>query len=228
MRGNRDLQLAVRAAFVCALLAVAIPVPVLSLLAVAPLLFFLPGYAIVCAAFARQSIDPARLLVLSVGLSLAVLALLPLLLALLPGGISTGWWAVGLLLVVLAAARGAALGRARPARAAFPRLGVRVGVAEAGLLALGAIAAIAAVALIYTPLPASNAIGYSQLWIEPLPERDRPTVKVGVGSREQEETGYRLEFRVGGREDPFAFEQLSLRPGEEETVIVPVPDRISR
>jgi uncharacterized membrane protein len=222
VKGNRDLQLAARAAVVCAALAILLPIPVLSLVFAAPLVFFLPGYAIVCAVFARRSLDTARLLVLSFGLSLAVLTLVPLLLDPLPGGISTGWWAVALCLVVLGAARAAALARRRPARRAFRRPRFKLAKREAGLLALGLAAGAAAVVLIFIPVSAKDAIGYSELWIEP--ERGAvPSAVVGIASREQESDRFTVELRTNLSETPFEVTSFELSPGEQEQLVVRPP-----
>lgn len=222
MRGNRDLQLAVRAAVVCAVLAILLPVPALSLLFAAPLIFFLPGYAIVCAVFARRKLDTARLLVLSFGLSLAVLTLVPLLLDPLPGGISMGWWAVALCLVVLGASRAAALARQRPARKAFRPPRLQLARRDAGLVALGLAAAVAAVVLIFIPFSAKDAIGYSELWIEPR-EGAVPSAVVGVASREQESDRFTVELRTNLSEIPFEVTSVELSPGEEEELLVRPP-----
>lgn len=223
MKGNRDLQLAVRAAVVCAVLAILLPVPALSLVFAAPLVFFLPGYAIVCAVFARRNLDTPRLLVLSFGLSLAVLTLVPLLLDPLPGGISMGWWAVALCLVVLGAARAAALGRRRPSRKAFRRPRLKLARQDAGLLALGLVAAVAAVVLIFIPFSAKDAIGYSEMWIEPRLEAAAPSAIVGVASREQESDRFRVEMRTNLSETPFEVTSFELSPGEREELVVRPP-----
>lgn len=222
MKGNRDLQLVVRAAIVCAVLAILLPVPALSLVFAAPLVFFLPGYAIVCAVFARRNLDTARLLVLSFGLSLAVLTLVPLLLDPLPGGISMGWWAVALCLVVLGAARSAALRRRKPARRAARRPRVALAKRDIGLIALGLAAAVAAVVLIFIPFSAKDAIGYSELWIEPR-EGAIPSAVVGVASREQESDRFTVELRTNLSEIPFEVTSLELSPGEEEELLVRPP-----
>lgn len=224
MRGNRDLQIAVRVAVASAILAILLPIPVLSLIVAMPLVFFLPGYAIVCAAFARhpRALDPARLLVFSFGLSLAVLALVPLLLDPLPGGISTGWWAVALCLVVLAAARAAALGRKKPARRAFRRPQLTPAKPDLGLIALGLAAGAAAVVLIFIPFSAKDALGYSELWIEPQ-AGEVPSVLVGVASREQEEDRFRMEARTNLSDIPFEITSFELEPGEERELVVEPP-----
>lgn len=224
MRGNRDLQLAVRAAVICAVLAILLPIPVLSLVFAAPLVFFLPGYAIVCAVFARhpRALDPARLLVFSFGLSLAVLTLVPLLLDPLPGGISTGWWAVALCLVVLGAARAAALARGKPARKAFRRPRLSLPRRDAALAALGLAAGVAAVILVFIPVSAKDAIGYSELWIEP--ERGAvPSAIVGIASREQESDRFTVELRTNLSATPFEVTSFELSPGELEELVVRPP-----
>lgn len=228
MRGNRDLSLAVKVALVSALLALLLPVPVLSLLAAAPLFFFLPGYAIVCVIFAKRTIDPARLLVLSVGLSLVTLALLPLLIDPLPGGISPGWWAVALCLVVIGCARGAAIARSKPARAAFRQPRLRATKAELGLLAGGAVAAIVAVVLIFIPFAAKNAIGYSELWIEAKQGKPTPVATVGIASREQDSDRFTVELRTNRSEKPFEVLGFRLSPGEQKLLTVRPPDSNGR
>lgn len=228
MRGNRDLSLAVKAAVVCAVLALLLPVPVLSLIAGAPLFFFLPGYTIVCVAFARRTIDPARLLVLSVGLSLVTLALLPLLIDPLPGGISPGWWAVALCLVVIGCARGAAIARHKPARAAARKPRVRLGRANVGLLTAGVVAGIVAVALIFIPFSAKDAIGYSELWIEAKQGKATPVATVGIASREKSREGFTVELRTNRSEKPFEVLGLQLSPGEEKLLTVRPPDSNGR
>ena len=223
MRGNRDLSLAVKVAVVSAILAILLPVPVLSLIVAAPLLFFLPGYTIVCVAFAKRTIDPARLLVLSVGLSLVTLTLVPLAIDILPGGVSAGWWAVGLCLVVLSCARGAALARRRPARATirWPRFrGTRK---DLGLLAAGIAAGIVAVVLIFIPFPAKNALGFSEMWIEAKPETAVPVAVVGVASHEQSSDGFTIEFRTNRDEKPFEVRSFRLSPGQQRELAVRPP-----
>ncbi len=227
MRGNRDLNLVVGLAAICAVVAPLVPVPILSLIFAAPLALILPGYAIVAASFARRELAPAHRVVLSIGVSLGTLALVPLLLNLLPGGISSGWWSAALFAIVLGASRAAAISRPRPwstpLRAPLPQLSP----AGAGALAVATLTGVAAVVLIYIPLPAPNATGYTEFWIEPL-ERDRASVRVGVASREQEDASYTIELRVGGLERPFAYEQAFLRPGESANVVVAAPRLLRR
>ncbi len=219
MRGHRDLRRAGALAVACALLALLAPVGWLSLLFLAPLAFFLPGYAILAATFAERPPKLPLLLSLSLGLSLATLAIGGLLLNLLPGGIRAGSWAALLTLVVLAAARAAAIRRGargewrlRPA----PIRLRRPSGAGLGLIAAGALATLAALVLTFTTVGGSNAIGYTELWMQPLRGREEAALRVGVGSEEQGRVRYRLLARFGdGSERTTAF---ALEPGETRIV----------
>jgi uncharacterized membrane protein len=224
MRGHGDLEAAVGGAALCALLALALPFDLVRVLVGAPLLLFLPGYAITAAAFAHGRIPRPHFLLFSVGLSLAVLALGALPLNYLPGGIRAGWWAALLFLVVLGACRGAAL--RRPRRAGAPITWALPGVnrAQAGLVAAGGLAIVAALALAFVPLSATNAVGYTEAWIQPLEAGREPGVRIGIGSAEREDTSYRLVVIFGASEGEAA-RQLELEPGEKQVLEFQAPDR---
>jgi hypothetical protein len=223
MRGHGDLEAAVGGAALCALLALFLPFDALRLLVGAPLLFFLPGYAITAAAFARGRIERRHFLVLSVGLSLAVLALGALVLNHLPGGVRGGWWALLLFLVVLGACRGAALRRPRRAGPAVAWSLPRVNGAQAVAAAGGALLAVAAVVLAFVPLSATNAIGYTEISIQPLEASAGPGVRIGVGSGERDDSSYRLVVEFGDGEGE-ATRQLRLAPGQKQVLELQPPD----
>jgi hypothetical protein len=218
MKGHGDLRLLAWGSLLCAVMALVLPWPAISLVFVAPLALFAPGYAIVSAAFARRQLDPARLLVLSLALSLAVLALGGLVLNYL-GGIHGSSWAVLLLLVVLGCCRSAALRRDRPPESLRLRL-PKPGVPKLGL-ALGGLAAVAAaLVLASTTLPAKSAIGYTELWIVPELESEGSEALVGVKSEEQQTTEYDLGVRIGKQ---LVKRSFVLEPGEETSVRVGPP-----
>jgi len=218
MKGHGDLRLLTWGSLLCAIVALVLPWPAISLLFVAPLALFAPGYAIVAAAFARRPLDRPRLLVLSLALSLAVLALGGLFLNYL-GGIHAGTWAILLLLVVVGCCRTAALRRDRPSerlrlhppKPGWPKLG----------LALGGLAAVAAaLVLASATLPAKSAVGYTELWIVPELESEGSEALVGVKSEEQQTTEYDLGVRIGKQ---LVKRSFVLAPGEETTVRVGPP-----
>ena len=230
MRGHRDLERVTIAAVACALVATLLPWELVRLIAAVPLAVFLPGYAIVSASFASYRLDPQRLLVLVLACGLSVLCLGGIVLDAFPGGIRTLSWALLLVLVVVATARGAALRRPRAtsasrsgARWSLPRL--RTVDVVCGIAALAAV--VGALALAYTPLPAGNASGYTALWMLPDDEGPADAVRIGVISAEHDSQAYRL--RVGaGKGGKIATYRLELEPGEERVFRVPVPLQANR
>lgn len=221
MRGHRDLELAVAATLACVLVALVSPFETLALIAAIPLCLFLPGYALTAAIFGRRTPDRPRLLLLTLTLSLATLVIGSLILNYMPGGIRDISWGLLLVLVVLAAARWAALHRGRPRSRSLPRPRLpRLPAVDAILLGVGASAAVAAIVLSQVPLPAGNAKGYTSLWMLPVPGKE-DVMRVGVVSNEQGDEEYRLVVRVAGKEAGGPRE-LALEPGEEKILRVPI------
>lgn len=221
MRGHRDLTRACVAAVICALVAALVPWELVRLVAAVPLTLFLPGYAVVAAAFGSRKLAPPKRITLSVAVSLMVLALSAFVLNIFPFGLETASWAVLLPLVVIAACRGAALRRRAPQRSGEG--GLELPRPAAGSLALGILAlaiAVAALALAERPLPAENAKGFSALWMLPT-DASEEAVAVGVVSNEQDPLGYRLEVSLG--KDQSQTYRLDLDPGEERVYEVDVP-----
>jgi uncharacterized membrane protein len=156
-------------------------------------------------------------LLLAIGLSLAVLALGSLVLNFAPGGLRPGSWALLLWLVVLAACRAAAVRRPPSAGKAIAMPRLRLSASAVALLAAAVLASGAAFALAFTDLPAKNAIGYTELWVQPIDGKTAPAARIGVGSDEQEATDYflRVHFGPNGR---TKIRVLKLNPGESRVI----------
>jgi uncharacterized membrane protein len=214
MRGQRDLAIAAWGSVLCALLALVIPWPALSLVFAVPLALLAPGYAIVATTFARRDLGWPRTALLSLALSLATLVIGSFLLNYTPGGIRDISWAILLPLVTIACCRAAALRRPKSGGPALPR--PKISRPDAVLVLGGLALAAAAVVLAMTTLPAKNARGYTQLWVTPQASRAGGSAEIGVGSEEQHKTSYVLRTRVGN--DTLAVRRFTLRPGEEHTV----------
>jgi hypothetical protein len=226
VRGYKDLRLALGAAALCALIALAMPLTALSLLFAAPLTLFLPGYAITEAVFARRKLRRPQALVLSLALSLVTLVGGALLLNYAPGGVRPVSWGLLLALVVLVACRVAAV-RRPPATAggAWRRPSLRR--RDAGLAAGGLLLAAIAIVLSMTTLPASNARGYTQLWLLPALGSVRTEAKIGVRSEEQQTTDFDLRVKIGAGEGASIGAGLEvvrrsfrLKPGEGRVIRV--------
>lgn len=217
MRGHPDLRLLIWGALLCAIAALLAPWGAVSLLFAAPLTLAMPGYAIVSAAFARHPLDRARLAVLSIALSLAILALGSVVLNYTPGGIHGISWAALLLIVIFGCARAAALRRdGEPVAPSWPR--IRLSHLEWGM-GLGALAAVvAALVLASTTLPAKDALGFTELWIVPVAESGGSKARIGVRSQEQQATEFDMGIRIG--RDRVVRRSFTLAPGEEEVVSV--------
>jgi uncharacterized membrane protein len=222
LSGHRDLRLAVGAAALSAALALLCPWPLLALLFALPIALLLPGYAVMAAGFPRGGLSSVPILVSSLALSLATLALGALPLNYVPGGARGLSWAIFLVAVVIigclvAARRRPAAGRGKPRRARRPRK------LEALLVLGGLIAAAAAVMLSQTAFSVDDARGYTQLWA--LPDEDAG-VEVGVGNQSQHPLAYYLTVRIGA--EPKAGRRLELDPGETQKLQLPVPGATAR
>lgn len=224
MRGHKDLQRACLAAVVCALVAVLVPWEVVRLVAALPLTLLLPGYAIVAAAFGSQELAPPKRLVLSVGISLMVLALGAFVLNIFPFGLRTWSWALLLVLVVVGAARGAALrrGPVRRQRQRMRVLPARPTASSIVIASLALVIAIAALALAQKPLPAKHAVGNTALWMLPT-DSEEDAVEIGVVSNQHHPTSYRLVVSLGKYQSQTY--PVRMDPGEERTYEVDVPPR---
>jgi uncharacterized membrane protein len=223
MRGHRDLQWACLAAVACGLVAGLVPVQMVRLAAGLPLTLFLPGYAIVAAAFGSRELAPPKRTTLSFAVSLMVLALGAFVLNIFPFGLETASWAVLLPLVVIAACRGAALRRDRPQRGSAGRRSLpRPATGSLVLGALAAAIALGALALSERPLPAENAKGFTALWMLPTDEAE-DAVAIGVDSNQHDFHSYRLRVSLG--KDQSKTYRVELDPGEERVYEVDVPPK---
>jgi Protein of unknown function (DUF1616) len=223
LRGYRDLRRASIGAVVCALVATLLPWEVVRIAAALPLTLLLPGYAIVALSFGSGEPTPSKLWTLSVGVSLAVLALAALVLNVFPFGLTTASWAVLLVALVLAACRGAALRRGRPEQVRRrQRRALRPSPRDLGFVTTAILVAVAALVLAQTPLRAEHAVGFTALWVLPEDAREEAVV-VGVLSSEQNPASYTL--RVNRRWSRPRTYHLRLDPGQEQTFRLAIPRR---
>ena len=160
-----------------------------------------PGFALTRAIFAGSSPPSAQpsqtmRITLTFALSLTTLIIGSLALDLAPGGLQRTSWAV-LLAVVTALASIASLlrrgkGGGAPMELTLPTPRLRSSI----IVVLAAVIAVGAFVASRFPLPARNAIGYTQLWILPASGAQR-AVEIGVVCDQLHTTGYRLDVSQG-------------------------------
>ena len=219
---DRDIWATAGAALVCAAAAVSVPVTAVRAVFAVPLCLVLPGYAITQAAFTWRRSPGLQTLMLVPALSLATLAVGSLLLDAAPGGLRLGSWATFLIAVVLS---GCGVAVARRGLGTFeprPRTFRRIRPADALLVGVAASAAIAALVVSRIPLPARNAVGYTQLSMLSSGTPSSPAVRIDVRSGEQHVTTYRLLLASGSGSPTVVDSRLTLRPGGGTEITVPL------
>jgi uncharacterized membrane protein len=184
-----------------------------------PLALFLPGYAVVAAAFPERPLRSVEHLLYAGGVSLALTVIGGLGLNLTPWGLRAESWAVLLGGVTLVAAAVAA--RRRPASAPSGARLERLGIKGASYLLLAAIMIGSAVLVADFGADAAPRSAFTQLWLLPT-EGSGSAVQLGVRSAEQAQVDYRLELWSGERAIG-AWPTLALAPDQSWEVTVELP-----
>ncbi len=221
-RADRDVPTVIALALVCAAVVVLVPLTAVRAVFAVPLCLALPGYAISSAAFTREPLGWLYRLWLVPAFSLASLALGAILLNVLPGGIRLASWVI-FILVVVAAACVATLVRRRPYGAAPARVrALRLRPRDAILLLVAALAIGASFALSRVPLPASNALGYTQMSMSSSGSAGAPRLRIGIISAEK--TTERYVLTVGnGAGDQVLSKFLILKPDQHLELSLALP-----
>ena len=221
---HRDLELVAIAAVLCALLAVAVPVEAISILAAAPLVLLLPGYAITAAAFGPRQLPAPQLIALSIGNSLAALVL---------GSLFLNHRArrrprKGL---VGAPAGAAGARRLRGGGEAARRLDSGSAAAAAAALLRGSTGCWRSAPSSPWPprccwpgrsCPPSTRSATRSSRMLPTGNEQHPGVRIGVVSEEQDPTSYEVGLLESTRSRSVVLSGLVLKPGDSRVVNVPI------
>jgi hypothetical protein len=180
-----------------------------------PLVLFAPGYAIVAAAFPAGRLGTIERLLFSLGASLAVAALVGLLLHWTALGLRPAAWAVALGNITLVAALIALARRWRQPAADTRQRGAGVTLAQGGQLGL---------AMLFARSGAiqQRATGFTQLWVLPNSAAQIDSVRLGVNNREPGAIGYRLLVTASGT-IIGSWPRITLGPDEQWEVTVALP-----
>lgn len=166
---------------------------------VAPLVLFLPGYALTGAIFRRQAPGWVERTALALSLSLVTTGLVSLLLYVLSFGLTLRSWAISLAAITVTATCVVA-SRPMPNRstAVSPGLALRLPrrPAQIAMVVVAACLVAAAVALARTPLPSPSAPGYTALWLTRDPRS--AALILGVRSEEHRRAHYVLRLTLPG------------------------------
>jgi hypothetical protein len=191
---------------------VGVNVPGLNAALAGPLVFVLPGYALSTALFPAGTRRHAEQLLLSLGLSLAVVALGGLALNLTPGGIRARSWAVLLCLITVEACLVAVIRRRRVLPDSVESLRWRLTPAQSGMFAAAALLVGGSLWVARTPAPQQANQTYSLLWAVPASDAQPNVIRVGVDSGESETTAYIVRV-VAGSQQLEEF-RIQLAPAE--------------
>lgn len=218
MRGHRDLRLLVALTLLCAAGVLLTPLGAVRVIFAVPLALVIPGYAITAAAFGSRLPPWPERLPLTLGISLAFLALASLVLNYTPGRIQGLPWALLVVAIVLLCCRTAARrrGRTRSKPSALPRPKIRP---AAAIIAVCSLAMVAAALMLARATPHNDRVsGYTQLWISPS-KPTQASARIGVTSQQQQTRAYRLMIDVEGQSKPMAY-SFELQPGETHLVTI--------
>jgi hypothetical protein len=184
------------------------------------LVLFLPGFALTVILFKRERLKMPERLLLGVGLSVALTALIGLLLNWTPWGLQvTSLWAALLLGLTVEVAVIVFVRRPRWTEMVSRPSNLNFTGRQWALMNLAALVTIIAIQVARTPSSQHGFEGYTMLWIQPGNVPD--TLRLGVSSEEFAMTKYQIRFELNGtvREGPI----LELSPGGAWESVVRLP-----
>jgi uncharacterized membrane protein len=196
-----------------------------------PFVLVLPGLAVTVMLYPSGTLGVPERLTLTLGLSLAIVAISGLLLNVTPWGLQPASWAValgGTTLVAGAAAFARARRETHQARGARLKTALQsaraqLGARQVALLVLAVVTAVGALALARDGAVRHPSPGFTQLWMLPDETGARDTIRLGVRNAESTVATYQLRVQTGTgvlQEWP----SIDLQPGEVWQASLTVPD----
>jgi hypothetical protein len=218
---NRDLIVAMVIAAMNVLWSL-IPIhfAVIGMILALPLVFVLPGYTLTEALFHKRPLNPAHLLLFSLGLSLAIDMLSGFILNRV--GLHALSWAMILgLLTGVFSLLAAYLRRGIPASEVQPPK-FRLNIYQSILFGLAV--AVALVSVVYSIISAERqpSPGFTQLWMLPAAQYGGCAISVGVHSFESTPVAFRVTMTTN-EVQVTTWSSIILAPQQEWQQLVPVP-----
>jgi uncharacterized membrane protein len=195
--------------------------PVKTLLAL-PFVFFLPGYALTAALFVERPPDFLERVILSLGLSITIVALAGFILNLTPWGMQPVSWALLLGVITLGLSIVAHVRRKEQRSSVLERPVFTIGSRQTLLFGLTFLIFTGTLAVARVGISREQRPGFTQLWMQPVDGADQNAIRLGVTSHEVSAVTYQLHLKVGGNV-LVEWESIELEPGEqwETTVVLP-------
>jgi uncharacterized membrane protein len=190
-------------------LAVSAPSLLKSILTL-PLVLFLPGFALSILLFKRDALGIPERLLISVGLSVALSALIGLILNWTPWGLQPATLGIALLVVMAVEIVGIIFIRREWFGVTSLPINPAFTLRQWILVSLAALVTVIAVNMARAPVEQQGLEGYTTLWVQASDAPDM--VRLGVRCEEFETTKYQIRFEVNKTlyEGPI----LELKPGE--------------
>jgi uncharacterized membrane protein len=188
-----------------------------------PFTLLLPGFAL-SAALWPSGLGTAERAALSLGLSLALLALAAFALNLTPVGLTSVAWVALIGTISLAGLVAAAL-RTRHAGSSSQSRGLVLrgpGWHGGAMLAIAALVVFAAVCVAHFGAVLQPRPGFTMLWLLPDADNGDRTVRVGITNEEQVRTRYMLQLVADGKQVQ-SWPELALDAGQSWQVIARLP-----
>lgn len=186
-------------------------ISLLRLLFAFPLVFILPGAAILDAVAPRYRLGSLERWAISIGISLGIAILGGFLLNLMPQGLQASTWALLLGLVTLGAV-GVSFLKHREMPAEVPAAGSKPPAPAVILMVLSAILVIGAVGLARASTTSLSS-NFTQLWMTPAGSSQPNVLDVGITNMEATTVNYWLVVNRGGQQIQL-WSSIQLKPGQ--------------
>lgn len=200
--------------------------PVLRTVFGAPLVLLLPGYTLAAALFPNHTLRGPERVVLSLGVSLVVTALLGFVLNLSPAGLTPVAWVVWLGSLTLAASGVAMLRRPGYLRLDRPPVYTGLDLGSGVLFGLAALLVILSLQAVRSAALQQDASDtFTELWVLPNGDAASNALRIGVHNVEGRTLSYGVKV-VTGDTTLNEWPSITLQPAETWQVLNPLPNSV--